>query len=204
MQHSSAGCIRSEANGGVSLGAALGALHKAGRDKITFVVSPPVATFGLWLEQLIAESTGKESTGLIPVCDEPVGRPEDYGSDRVFAYVKLEGFTDPAQDNAVDALERAGAPVIRISLADRIDLGDEFMRWEIATATAGAALGINPFDQPNVQESKDVTGRLLHEYANSGKLPSPSAAAEHGILSLYCPASTRDNLGVGSDFETLF
>jgi transaldolase / glucose-6-phosphate isomerase len=203
MQHSCAGCIRSEANGGVSLGAALGVLHKAGRDKITFVVSPPIATFGLWLEQLIAESTGKESTGLIPICDEPVGHAEDYGNDRVFAYLKLEGGADPVQDSAVDALERSGAPVIRISLAERVDLGDEFMRWEIATATAGAALGINPFDQPNVQESKDNTGRLLREFERAGRLPTPTPAAEHGILSLYCPESIRTQAINGSDFDAL-
>ncbi len=203
MQHSSAGCIRSEANAGVSLGAALGALHKGGRDKITFVVSPPIATFGLWLEQLIAESTGKESTGLVPICDEPVGLPEHYGNDRVFAYLKLEGGADPVHDSAVDELERSGAPVIRISLADRIDLGDEFMRWEIATAAAGAILKINPFDQPNVQESKDNTGRLLTDFEKSGRLPNPGPVAEHGILSLYCPPSIRNSLGNGSDFDAL-
>ncbi|MBV8772988.1 MAG: bifunctional transaldolase/phosoglucose isomerase [Deltaproteobacteria bacterium] len=203
MQHSCAGCIRSEANGGVSLGAALAALHKARRDKITFVVSPPIATFGLWLEQLIAESTGKESTGLIPICDEPLGGPEDYGKDRVFAYLKLEAGPDPVHDNAIDALERSGTPVVGISLADRMDLGDEFMRWEIATATIGAALGINPFDQPNVQESKDNTGRLLREFENSGRLPSPTPAAEHGILSLYCPESIRRHASNGSDFDAL-
>jgi hypothetical protein len=204
MQHSSAECIQSEANAGVSLGAALGTLQKAGRDKITFVLSPPIATFGLWLEQLIAESTGKESTGLIPVCDEPVGLPECYGNDRVFVYLRLEDGADPAHDGAIDALERSGAPVVRISLADRIDLGDEFMRWEIATATAGALLGINAFDQPNVQESKDNTGRLLNAFEKSGRLPNPAPVAEHGILSLYCPASVRSSLGiVGSDFETL-
>jgi transaldolase/glucose-6-phosphate isomerase len=203
MQHSSAGCVGAEANPAVSLGAALATLHKAGRDKVTFIVSPPIATFGLWLEQLIAESTGKESTGLIPICDEPVGAPASYGNDRVFAYLRLENGADPSHDSAIDALQRAGAPVIRISIQDRLDLGDEFMRWEIATATVGAMLGINAFDQPNVQESKDVTGRLLHEYANRGKLPSPSPAAEHGILSLYCPASTRNSLASGSDFEAL-
>ncbi len=202
MQHSSAGCIRSEANGGVSLGAALGVLHQAGRDKITLVMSPRIAAMGLWLEQLIAESTGKESTGLIPVCDEPLGAPEHYGNDRVFVYLRLEEGADPVQDRAVDAFERSGAPVIRISLADPIDLGDEFMRWEIATATAGAMLGINPFDQPNVQESKDNTGRLLREFEKSRRLPSSAPAAEHGILSLYCPAAIRTSSSAG-DFDAL-
>jgi hypothetical protein len=203
MQHSSAGCIRSEVNAGVSLGAALGALHKAGRDKITFVVSPPIATLGLWLEQLIAESTGKESTGLIPICDEPLGPPECYGNDRVFTYLRLENGADPSQDEAVDALERSGVPVVRISLADRIDLGDEFMRWEIATATAGALLGIDAFDQPNVQESKDNTGRLLKEFEKNRRLPNPAPAAEHGILSLFCPPPLRSSIGDGAGFEDL-
>ncbi len=203
MQHSSAGCIRSEANAGVSLGAALGAVHKAGRDKLTFVVSPLIATFGLWLEQLVAESTGKESTGLIPICGEPVAPPERYGNDRVFAYLRLEGGADPVHDSAVDALERSGVPVIRISLADRIDLGDEFMRWEIATATAGAILGINAFDQPDVQESKDNTGRLLKNFEKSGRLPNPTPMAEHGILSLYGPASIGRKGDNAADFNAL-
>src|SRR5262249_2644918 len=107
MQHSSASCIRSEANAGVGLGAALGALPKAARDKISCGVSPPIAGFGLWLEHLIAESTGKESTGLIPICDEPAGPPDRYGTDRVFVYLRLEGGVDPAQDQAVEALERS-------------------------------------------------------------------------------------------------
>jgi transaldolase/glucose-6-phosphate isomerase len=203
MQHSSAGCVRSEANAGVSLGAALGALYKAGRDKVTFVVSPSIATFGLWLEQLIAESTGKESIGLIPVCDEPLGAPQNYGNDRLFVYLRRESAPDPVQDNAVDALEHSGAPVVRVSLAEHIDLGDEFMRWEIATATAGAILGINPFDQPNVQESKDNTGRLLQEFEQNRKLPAPAPAAEHGILSLYCPPSVQSAATKGSDFDVL-
>jgi transaldolase/glucose-6-phosphate isomerase len=203
MQHSSAGCIRAEANGGLSLGAALGVLYRAGRDKITFIVSPRIATLGSWLEQLIAESTGKEGKGLIPICDEPLGRPEDYGSDRVFVYLRLSNCPDPVQDRAVDAFERAGAPVIRISLGDLVDLGDEFMRWEIATATAGAALGINPFDQPNVQESKDNTERLLREFEKTHRLPNPAPIAEHGILSLYCPESIRSTVSNSSDFDTL-
>jgi len=203
LQHSSAGCIRAEVNPAVSLGAALGILHKAGRDKLTFVVSPPIATFGLWLEQLIAESTGKESTGVVPICGEPVGPPQNYGDDRVIAYLRLGATPDPTHDSAVDALERSGAPVIRISMDEPLDLGDEFIRWEIATATAGAMLGIDPFDQPNVQESKDNTGRLLQEFERSRKLPSPAADAKHGILTLYCPDSIRRSLGGGSDFAAL-
>ncbi len=203
MQHSSAGCIRAAANAAVSLGAALGVLYRAGHDKVTFIVSPRIASLGSWLEQLIAESTGKEDKGLIPICDEPVGRPENYSSDRVFVYLRLSTCPDPVQDSAVEALEHAGAPVIRISLADLIDLGDEFMRWEIATATVGAALGINPFDQPNVQESKDNTGRALREFEKNHRLPHPAPTAEHGILSLYCPESVRNAAGNSSDFDAL-
>ncbi|HKV56345.1 MAG TPA: bifunctional transaldolase/phosoglucose isomerase [Candidatus Binataceae bacterium] len=203
MQHSSAGYIRTEANPAVSLGAALGALQKAGRDKVTFVVSPPIAAFGLWVEQLIAESTGKESTGLIPICDEPVGTPDNYASDRIFAYLRLENGADPAQDSAVEALRNSGAPVVQIAVADRIDLGDEFMRWEIATATAGSIMGIDAFDQPNVQESKDNTGRLLKEFESSGALPAESPTAGHGVLSLYCPPSTRDKIAGAADFDEL-
>jgi len=203
MQHSSAGCVRSEHNAGVSLGAALGAMHKAGRDKLTFIVSPPIATFGLWLEQLIAESTGKESNGFVPVCDEPVGEPGTYGRDRLFVYLRLENGADPTHDSAVEALQKSGAPVVRISIRDKIDLGEEFMRWEIATATIGKLLGIDPFDQPNVQESKDNTARLLKEFASAGRLPEEPPYSEHGIVSLYCPAATRSKIGSQTDFNAV-
>jgi len=203
MQHSSAGCVRVENNPAVSLGAALGTLCRAGRDKLTFIVSPPIAPFGLWVEQLIAESTGKEGLGLVPVCDEPVGAPRDYGDDRIFAYLRLTNGADPAQDEAVEALEKSGAPVVRISIDDKIGLGEEFMRWEIATATAGSILGIDAFDQPNVQESKDNTGRLLKEFERSGKLPCEAPASEHGNFSLYCPATVRGAIGSVSSFSDL-
>lgn len=203
MQHSSAGCVRVENNPGVSLGAAVGTLWRSGRDKLTFIVSPPIATFGLWVEQLIAESTGKEGVGLVPVCDEPIGTPQNYGDDRIFAYLRLTNGADPVQDEAVEALERSGAPVIRISIDDKIGLGEEFMRWEIATATAGSILGIDAFDQPNVQESKDDTGRLLKEFEHSGKLPREAAASEDGSLSLYCPATVKGAIGSVSDLGGL-
>ena len=203
MRHSSAGCVRVENNPGVSLGAALGTLCRAGRDKLTFIVSPPIATFGMWVEQLIAESTGKEGVGLVPVCDEPVGAPRDYGDDRIFAYLRLGNGADPAQDEAVEALEKSGAPIVRISIDDKIGLGEEFMRWEIATATAGAILGIDAFDQPNVQESKDNTGRLLKEFEYSGKLPREAVASDNDNFSLYCPATVRGAIGSASNFSSL-
>jgi transaldolase / glucose-6-phosphate isomerase len=200
MTHSSAGSVRAEHNPGVSLGAFLGASHKAGRDKVTFVVSPPIAAYGLWVEQLIAESTGKESTGLVPVVDEPVGTPQNYGSDRTFAYLRLANGADPTQDKAVEALQKDGMPLVRISVADKIDLGEEFMRWEIATATAGSLLGIDAFDQPNVQESKDNTARLLKEFEDKGKLPSPMADAKQESLELYCAPATKNAIGSAKGF----
>ncbi|MCC6763879.1 MAG: bifunctional transaldolase/phosoglucose isomerase [Deltaproteobacteria bacterium] len=156
-------------NPGLYLGAVIGTLAKAGRDKLTFVIDRKLDTFGYWTEQLIAESTGKEGTGIVPVEGEPVGRPDAYGKDRVFAYVRLDG----GQERAVQGLIRGGHPVVAFRLKDAYDLGGEFLRWEIATAAAGWVLGIDPFDQPNVQESKDNTVRLLKEYQESGALPDP-------------------------------
>jgi hypothetical protein len=203
MQHSCDPAIHAQANPAVSLGAALGALQKAGRNKVTFIVSPPIASFGLWVEQLIAESTGKESTGLIPICDEPLGAPGVYGSDRVFVYLRLDNEADPSQDAGVDAIEQSGAPVVRIAVGEPLDLGDEFMRWELATATAGAVLGIDAFDQPNVQESKDNTGRLLKEFERTHALPADKPSAEHGALALFCPPSTSSLIGAKNDFDSL-
>jgi transaldolase / glucose-6-phosphate isomerase len=201
MQHSSAGSIRVEKNSGVSLGAALGTLLRAGRDKVTFIISPPIGTFGLWVEQLIAESTGKEGTGLIPISEEPVGAPGDYGDDRIFTYLRLNNGFDPAQDSAVDDLEKSGAPVVRIAVEDKLGLAEEFMRWEIATATAGSILRIDAFDQPNVQESKDNTGRLLKEFERTAKLPGDPPASHLGNLTLYCPATVKDAIGAAGDFD---
>jgi transaldolase/glucose-6-phosphate isomerase len=156
-------------NPGLYLGAVLGTLAKAGRDKLTFVVDRKLDSFGYWTEQLIAESTGKEGTGIVPVEGEPLGRPAAYGKDRLFAYTRLDG----GLERAVQGLIRAGQPVIVMRLQDAYDLGGEFMRWEIATAAAGWVLGIDPFDQPNVQESKDNTVRLLAAYNERGALPDP-------------------------------
>jgi transaldolase/glucose-6-phosphate isomerase len=166
-------------NPGLYLGAVLGTLAKAGRDKLTFVVDRKLDSFGYWTEQLIAESTGKEGTGIVPVEGEPPGRPSSYGKDRLFAYARLDG----GQERAVQGLIRAGQPVVAMRLADAYDLGAEFMRWEIATAAAGWVLGIDPFDQPNVQESKDNTVRLLTAYQEKGALPDPG-----GVL----PATAAD------------
>ncbi len=148
-------------NPGLSLGIALGTLATAGRDKLTFLPDDEIATFGAWAEQLVAESTGKHGVGIVPIDAEPLGDVAAYGDDRVFVRFALEGGTDGGRAALADALEAAGHPVIRIDLTDPIDLGAEFVRWEVATAIAGAVLGIDPFDQPNVEEAKQLTREVL-------------------------------------------
>ena len=160
-------------NPGVVLGTIVGvAAEKFGRDKLTIVTSPGISSLGAWLEQLVAESTGKDGKGLIPIDREALGKPELYGRDRLFAYLRLSSAPDAAQDVAVDELERAGQPVVRIAVDDPYDLGEEFFRWEFATAVAGSILGIHPFDQPDVEASKIATRKLTEEYEKSGALPS--------------------------------
>lgn len=160
-----------ETNPGAYLGVAMGSLAKTGRDKVTVIASPSLSTFGLWVEQLLAESTGKEGTGLIPIAQEPVLRPRAYGIDRFFVYLKLKGDKNHRLDQAVQALVKAKQPIIQFNLRDRYDVGAEFFRWEFATAIAGHLLGIHPFDQPNVQESKDNTNRVLETFQSTGQLP---------------------------------
>jgi transaldolase / glucose-6-phosphate isomerase len=156
-------------NPAVRLGAALGVLANAGRDKLTLTTDPQVASLGLWIEQLVAESTGKEGKGIVPVAGEPLAGPEVYGNDRVFMHIGV-GAIEAETEQRLQALETAGHPVIRRVLTDALDLGEEFYVWEMATAVAGALLGINPFDQPNVQESKDNTKALLEEFKRNGRL----------------------------------
>jgi transaldolase/glucose-6-phosphate isomerase len=158
------------------VGAALGEFARAGRDKVTFFLSPSIASLGAWLEQLLAESTGKERTGLVPIDGEPPGPPVAYGDDRVFVYLNVEGEADDRNVGALQALAEAGQPTMTLTLPDVWDVAAEFVRWEIAVAAAGAVLGIDPFDQPNVQESKDNTRRLLGELAADGRLPDLAAA----------------------------
>ena len=153
-------CLPVDKNPGVQLGLMLGVAAKSGRDKVTLITSPGIWDFGAWLEQLLAESTGKEGKGLIPVDREALGAPEVYGNDRVFAYIRLENGADPAQDKAVEALAKAGHPVVRIALSDIYNLGQEMFRWEIATAVAGSVIGINAFNQPDVEASKIETRKL--------------------------------------------
>jgi transaldolase / glucose-6-phosphate isomerase len=159
-------------NPGVVLGTILGvAAQEFGRDKMTIVASPGIFDLGAWLEQLVAESTGKEGKGLIPIDREALGKPDVYGRDRLFVYLRLSSAPDATQDGSVDELERAGHPVIRIAVDDPYDLGEEFFRWEFATAVAGSIFGIHPFDQPDVEASKIATRKLTDEYEKSGVLP---------------------------------
>jgi glucose-6-phosphate isomerase len=177
------GCRQqNHANPGLELGAFIGAAVKDGRDKLTLALSPRLASLGLWIEQLVAESTGKRGTGALPVVDEPLGRPDEYGPDRAFVAISTE--VDAPDAAALDALEAAGHPVLR--LTTRIDgLGAEFFRWEFATAIAGAALGLNPFDEPNVSEAKEKTKALLAVYAAHGRLPEPTPVAVDAATALF-------------------
>jgi len=158
-------------NPGVSLGLALGTLAKNGHDKITIVASPAIFDLGAWLEQLIAESTGKIGRALIPVDREPPGTPEVYGNDRTFVYIRFTPEVDSTEEDAISKLERAGHPVILIDVGDQYYLGAEFFRWEIAVAVVGAVIGINPFDQPDVEASKIATRKLTDEFEKTGQLP---------------------------------
>ncbi len=164
-----------EDNPGAQLGLVLGVLARRGRDKVTLVASPPIQSLGAWLEQLLAESTGKDERGLIPVDREPLGAPDAYGADRLVVYLRLSSAPDARQEEAVAALEAAGQPVARITLEDTYDLGGEFFRWEFATAVAGAIMRINPFNQPDVEASKVATRRLTEHFERTGTLPGESA-----------------------------
>ncbi len=164
-----------ERNPGLLLGLALGALARAGRDKLTFIADPTLTSFGAWAEQLIAESTGKHGVGIIPVDGEPLGEPAAYADDRVFIGLALAGSPDPS-GGLLDALAAAGHPVIRLTIEDPMDLGGEFIRWEVATAIAGAVLGIDPFDQPDVEEAKQRTRHHL-EAASVGVLAGTDVAS---------------------------
>jgi transaldolase / glucose-6-phosphate isomerase len=189
MVRSCGSAVPPEENPGVTLGAALAIAAKAGRDKVTIIASPGIGDFGAWLEQLLAESTGKQGKGLIPVDVEPLGPPAVYGQDRLFAYVRLRAEADPAQDQAVAALEHAGHPVVRIEVVDRYHLGQEFFRWEVATAVAGAMIGINPFDQPDVEASKVKARELTDAYEANGTLPAETPLLQDGGIKVFANAA---------------
>jgi glucose-6-phosphate isomerase len=174
-----------EENPGAMLGIILGTAARSGRDKVTIITSPDISDLGAWLEQLLAESTGKAGKGIIPVDREELAAPEVYANDRVFAYIHTEHATDVKQDAKVAALEMAGHAVLRISMADIYDLGAEFFRWEIATAVAGSIIGINAFNQPDVEASKIATRNLTSEYEKSGSLPVEKAVVQDGGIKLF-------------------
>ena len=192
MVHSCASSVPPESNPGVVLGVIMGVLARRGADKVTFVTSPGIAALGGWLEQLLAESTGKQDRGLIPVAEERLGPPEVYGNDRLFVYLRLRRAPSPEQDAAMAALERAGRPVVRIDLEEAMDLGQEFFRWEIATAVAGSLIGINPFDQPDVEASKVATRRLTAAFEQTGRLPEETPLYSEEGMSLYADAKNAD------------
>ena len=203
-------------NGGLWVGAALGALAKAGRDKLTFVVTGEIASFGLWVEQLVAESTGKHGRGILPIADEPLGDAGDYGDDRVFVHLRADG------DDSLTELADAGHPVLTVPVQGATDLGRIFFLAEFATAVAGWSLGLNPFDQPNVQEAKDNTSKALDEgadepYADPAEalraLLEGAAPPDYVAIMAYAPpsqavdaaaadlrAALRDRAGVATTF----
>jgi transaldolase / glucose-6-phosphate isomerase len=175
--------VPGDLNGGLSLGTVMGALHDQGRDKVTILAPREIEAYSLWAEQLIAESTGKEGKGIIPIGDEPIGDVGVYGGDRLFVALRIGD--DAEFDRSVEALKAAGHPVVTFDLADKYDLAAEFFRWEFATSVAGAHLGIDPFDEPNVQESKDNTRAVLQQYQQTGSLPDEPPAVTDGALRVY-------------------
>lgn len=185
-------------NPGAALGIILGTAANAGRDKVTIITSPGISDLGAWLEQLLAESTGKVGKGIIPVDRERLTTPEGYGSDRVFVYVRLESGADADQDAKVAAIEKAGHPVVRITMADTYDLGAEFFRWEIATAVAGAIIGINAFNQPDVEASKIATRDLTSAYEKTGSLPAEKPILEDEGIKLFTDEKNAADLAKGA------
>jgi transaldolase/glucose-6-phosphate isomerase len=185
MVQACGGDVPPERNPGVALGAILGTLGKLGRDKVTLVASPEISSLGAWLEQLVAESTGKEGKGLIPVDGERLGPPEVYGNDRLFVYTRLSATPSKEQDTALDALEKAGHPVVRLAMAETMDLGQEMFRWEMATAVAGSILGINAFNQPDVEAAKVAARTLTAAYQEKGSLPPEKPLLTDSGLSLF-------------------
>ena len=186
-------------NPGAWLGAVIGALAKQGRDKLTLVASPRIAGFGLWVEQLLAESAGKNGTGIIPVAAEPLATPDNYGADRLFVQLRLadDDSEEPTiEDQAIEELIAAGHPVVNLELSDAYDLGAEFYRWEYATAIAGHILGIHPFDQPDVQGAKDRTVSVLDRYQGEGQLPVTKGDDIGSLSNLLAASNAGDYLAV--------
>jgi glucose-6-phosphate isomerase len=190
-------------NPGVQLGLLLGAAANAGRDKFTIFTSPEISALGAWLEQLIAESTGKQGKGITPVDREVVGSPSVYGSDRIFAYVRLKSTADASQDAKIAALEAAGHPVVHIEIEDLYEIFSQFFTWEVATAVAGSVMGINPFNQPDVESAKIETRALTSEYEKSGKLPLRAAFLQDEGIGLYATDAYAAKLKAAAPSATL-
>jgi len=191
------GCISSVSpceNPGAWLGATMGALARQGRDKLTLVTSPALGSFGLWVEQLIAESLGKDGKGIVPVAGEPLMATTDYGDDRLFVYLRLAGDDNSAIDTAIERIKSSGQPVINLEMPERYRLGSEFFRWEFAIAVAGAILGIHPFDQPDVKTAKDLTACVLQEYHASGRLPE--VETDQSFVDLMAKVKQGDYLAI--------
>ena len=188
-----------ESNPGVALGLVMGTSARLGVDKLTAIVSPRIYDVGAWLEQLVAESTGKNGHAIIPVDREPLGAPATYGADRLFVYLRLATAPDDAQDAAVEALVSAGRPVVRIDVPDVYALAGEFFRWEIATAVAGAVMGINPFDQPDVEASKIETRKLTDDVEKTGHLPAEAPIVADSSLRLFTDAFNAELLSALAD-----
>ncbi|SRR5579871_187041 len=195
MVYSCASCVPPEENPGVMLGAVMGVCANHGRDKVTLIASPGIGDLGAWLEQLLAESTGKIGKGIIPVDLERIGAPSVYGDDRLFVYLRLAAAPDAAQDAAVSTLEAAGQPVVRITVPEIYDLGREFFRWEVATAVAGAVIGINAFNQPDVEASKIATKKITTAYEQTGALPAETPIFSGDGVKLFTDAKNAAALG---------
>ena len=199
MAHACSASVPVDENPGAVLGVILGAAARAGRDKVTLVVSPGIAGIGVWVEQLLTASLGKGGGGLLAVDGEPVGPPAVYGADRAFVYLRLETAPDAVQDSAVTALEAAGQPVVRIAVAEPYGIGAEFFRWQFATAVAGSVLGLNPFDQPDIESSKVATRKLTSEFEKSGSMVREAAFREGDGLALFTDARNAQPLAVAGD-----
>ena len=194
MVEACAPCVPPRDNPGVLLGVVLGQASIHGRDKVTLVLSPAIAALGAWIEQLLAESTGKQGKGIIPVVGELPVVPQACGDDRLFVYLRLEGNADPQQDSIVEALQAAGQAVVRLAVTDIYDLGQEMYRWQFATAVAGAEIGINAFNQPDVEASKVVARKLMAAYESTGALPAQVPLAAETHLTLYADAGNAEAL----------
>jgi transaldolase/glucose-6-phosphate isomerase len=192
-----------DANPGVQLGTILGMAALCGHDKLTIIAAPAIADFGAWLEQLVAESTGKNSTGIVPIDGEPVLANDHYGSDRLFAYLRVADQIDPQQEAAVAALEKAGQPVIRVTINGHLEIAQLFFLWEFAIAVTGSVMGIHVFDQPDVEASKIETKKLTEAYTKTGKLPDESPFLTEGQLSLFADAKNADAVKGGSFGEAI-